>query len=252
MKSKGQISIFVIVGILLVGAVILFFVISGSKSIISPAGKEFDPESFINKCVKESARNKLDVMLLQGGFFNPEDYKIYDDIKVTYLCKNINFYEPCITQYPVYITQIQNELKNEMRSDVEACFISLDDELRQRNYHVNGGDFDIEVVFKTGIVEILVYRDMQLSKNDYSRGINSFSASLSNHIYDIASVANEIASQEAKYCYFEYVGFSLLYPDFDIRKDTMSDTTKIYTITHKTSRDKMNIAIRGCAIPAGF
>ena len=71
-------------------------------------------------------------------------------------------------------------------------------------------------------------------------------------MYDLASVANEIASQEAKFCYFEYVGFNILYNDFDIRKDTLSDSTKIYTIKHKKTAAEMNIAVRGCAIPAGF
>ena len=62
----------------------------------------------------------------------------------------------------------------------------------------------------------------------------------------------EISNQEAKYCYFEYVGYMLLYPKMDIEKFAMSDSTKIYTLKDKKSDKEMNIAIRSCAIPPGI
>ena len=97
-----------------------------------------------------------------------------------------------------------------------------------------------------------VFRDFSFSKGGISQDFSSFATALKNPLYDIAYVANEIASQEAKFCYFEYVGFNILYNKFDIKKYTLSDSTKIYTIKDKQSGEEMNIAVRGCAIPAGF
>lgn len=250
--KKGQISIFIIVGVMLIGAVVLFFLVFSSGDISIGKERDFNAESFVSTCIRESVRKNVDIMLPQGGFSNPQDYKLYQDIKVPYLCKNVNYYEPCINQYPRYITSLKEELEDNMNTDMQECFISLDAELASRGYSYNGGDFDIDAILKQGFVEVVVYRDMEISKDGSSQTIKSFSASVSSPLYDLGYVANEIARQEAKYCYFEYVGFSLLYNDFDIMKTAVSDSTKIYSIKDKLSEKVMNIAVRGCAIPAGF
>ena len=249
----GQVTVFVIVGILLVAAVIAFFVVYQNRAVISSFGEEFDLESFVSKCFRDSVREKIDIMMPQGGFLSPTDYKVFDDSNVAYICKTINYYEPCVAQYPRYITRVQEELESGIEDDVGNCFILLEDELEKRNYDVQaGGLFDIKVVLKPEIVDIVVSRNLQLSGGDFSRDFNSFRSSIRSPLYDLGYVANEIARQEAKYCYFEYLGYSLIYNNFDIRKYSLSDSTKIYTVEHKPSGETMNIAIRGCAIPPGF
>ena len=62
----------------------------------------------------------------------------------------------------------------------------------------------------------------------------------------------EIASQEAKYCNFENVGYGIIYPEFRVDVFPMSTGSKIYTILYKKSGEKMNIAIRSCVIPPGI
>lgn len=251
MRNKAQISIFVIIALVLVSVVILAFLIFRSPTI--SIGDEFrDPESFIDKCLRQNLRDTINVMLPQGGFISPKDYKVYNDIKVPYLCKNVNHYEACITQYPRYITRLQEELESGLRDGTEQCFFLLENELGKRNYAYSGGDFFLDVVLKPETVEAVVFRNFSLSKGDFSRDFDSFAVSLKSPLYDLGYVANEIASQEAKFCYFEYVGFNALYNDFDVKKFTMSDSTKIYTIKYKKTGDEMNIGVRGCVIPAGF
>lgn len=250
--KKGQVTIFVIVGLLIVGAIIIIFAFSSSPRIRDNLGQEFNPESFMDRCIRESAREKINIMLPQGGFLNPEDYRVYSDEKVAYLCKNVNYYEPCVNQYPLYLTSIKEELESGIRENVEECFISLESELEDRNYDIQAEEFVIDATLKPGFVEIAIKRDMQISRDEESRSFEYFTSLINSNLYDLAYTANEIVRQESKYCYFEYVGFMLLYPDFDIRKDALSDSTKIYTIIYKDSQEKMNIAIRGCAIPAGF
>ena len=71
-------------------------------------------------------------------------------------------------------------------------------------------------------------------------------------MYELVNAAQEIVSQEAKWCYFSNDGFMVLYNDFDVRKDVLGDSTKIYTVEHKKTGEKLTMAIRGCAIPNGF
>jgi len=249
-NKRGQIAIFVIVALLIVAAIILIYTIFRSPTV--SVGEEFEPKSFVDKCIRDSVRDTVNVMIPQGGFVSPTDYKVYNDIKVTYLCKNVNYYEPCITQYPRYITRLQEEIVTNVEPEIEQCFILLEDELEKRNYVYSGGEISLQAILKPKSIDFTVNRDFTLSKNNVQREFDSFRVVINSALYDIASTANEIASQEAKFCYFEYVGFNLLYPRYDIRKFTMSDSTKIYTIGYDPTGEKMNIAIRGCAIPAGF
>lgn len=249
-NKKGQVMIFVILAVIIVAVIVLFFTIYRGPKI--SIGEEFNPENFIDRCLRESLREKTGIMLSQGGFVAPTDFKLYNDIKVSYLCKNINHYEPCINQYPRYITRLQQELDISVKEDVETCFVELESELDKRNYQHSGGEISVESVLKPRTVEMTVYRDFSLQKNEVSRNFDSFTVSVKSPLYDLALVANEIVGQEAKFCYFEYVGFNVLYPEFDIKKHSASDSTKIYTIKDKKTGAEMNIAVRGCAIPAGF
>src|SRR3989344_7817641 len=163
-RRKGQIAIFVIVGLILVAAITFVFLAFGGPKIVTST--EFEPQQFIDKCIKESVRETVDVMIPQGGFVNPTDYKIYNNIKAAYLCKNINYYEPCVTQYPLYLSKLEEEIEENIRDDIEACFLGLEDELRKRNYEVSGGEIEINAVLKPEIIEITVLRDFSFNKGD--------------------------------------------------------------------------------------
>ena len=74
-------------------------------------------------------------------------------------------------------------------------------------------------------------------------------------LFDLANIAREIVNQEAKYCNFEYLGFMLFYPRFNIDKKAVGSaetTSKIYIIEDRATNKRLFIAIRSCAIPPGF
>ena len=160
--------IFVIVAIFIVAAIVLLFVVFRGPGI--SIGTEFDPETFIDKCLRESVRDKVEIMLPQGGFIDPSDFKLYNDIRVPYLCKTVNYYEACVIQHPLYISVVKDELKEGIREDVEQCFISLEEELDSRGYSHSGGEVSIEPVLKPDVIEVEVLRDFSFSKNEGALG----------------------------------------------------------------------------------
>jgi len=250
MGKRGQITLFVFVAIIIVAGILLVFLVQRAPRI--NIGQSFEPESFLDACIREEVKEVVDEMIPQGGFVNPKDFKLYNDLRVTYLCKNINYYEPCVAQHPNFISVLEQEIRENLQERTEECFILLEDELDKRNYEHEGGDVDIDVVLNTGQIEIDIFRDFVLSRNGEVREFDNFRILLTSSLYDLGWLANEIVSQEAKFCYFENAGFNILYPEFDVRKDSLSDSTKIYSIENKKTGEEMNIAIRGCAIPAGF
>ena len=251
MNKRGQLTIFIILGIL-IAAVIAYLLVFDRKPSVT-RGQDFDnPESYIDNCVKEKTLEVLDEMILHGGFVAPNDTAMYDGNAVAYLCKNVNYYQPCITQHPRYLFGLQREFAEQVGDDVVQCFAELEQELTRRNYAVDGGDISINAEFKPEIVELKVFRDFTISKGDFARSFDSFDIYVPHPIYDLAFIANEIVAQEARWCYFSNDGFMALYTDYDIRRDVLGDSTKIYSVKHKETGDVLMMAIRGCAIPAGF
>ena len=92
MNKNGQITIFVLLAIILVGGIVIYLTISSKEVVLEKRGEEFNPETFIDKCVREEIRDTVKLLLPQGGFMTPQDYVTHNDIKVSYLCKNINYF----------------------------------------------------------------------------------------------------------------------------------------------------------------
>lgn len=251
LQRKGQVAIFIIVGILLVAGFILIILLR-SNAITIPTGNEFTPSNFMEGCVRESLRETTQLLLKQGGVLEPENYVLVNGTRIAYLCKTINYIEPCVHQYPLYVSHIQQELQESIDDDISVCFDSLKIELERRSYVLEGEIKPVEVTLKPDVVEAKIPAQITLSKNGVSQEITEFDVSLRSPLHNMALVASEIVAQEAQYCYFEYVGYMILYPSYDIRVATQSDASKLYTITHVPSDTRLQFAVRGCAFPAGL
>ena len=96
MKKKGQMTLFIILGIVLIILIGLYFV--GVKTNIIPplltpsdANSEMkEIEEHIEDCLEEVGMNYLYILGQQGGYLNPgeDTYKMFNDSMVSYLCWN--------------------------------------------------------------------------------------------------------------------------------------------------------------------
>ena len=102
---------------------------------------------------------------------------------------------------------------------------------------------------------INIKKPLTIEKNGEKRTFDSFTAALNSPLYNLAIVAHEIANQEARYCNFEYLGYMIFHKEFSIDKKSVGQgesAAKIYIIQDRYTGKKLNIAIRSCAVPAGF
>ncbi len=255
-NNKGQVTIFIILAIVVVAVVFLFFMLR-SQGIVPDigGGKEINPESFLETCLKDKVREGLQMISEQGGSINPElnlkfkfqEEGYYKDI--SYLCYTESYYKPCINQNPVLINSMEDEIKDYISQDVEFCFDDLTTTLQDQGYvvEVRKKGFNVNLI----PVEIRVDIDAEitLTKTDVSSIQDDFSFRIPSRIYELSSLAQEIVSQEARFCNFNYIGYMVFYPEYDIDKLKTSDSTIIYTLEYKGSVEKFRFAVKGCIIP---
>lgn len=252
LSKRGQIAIWVIVALVIVGSIGILLLAGEKKKIDTFVQETYDVEPYIERCARQAVRETLTEMIPQGGFVTPNNYKQYLGTNVTYHCENIGNFETCINQHPALITEMRAELERVLSPRIDGCFLDLQDALEKRNSEAKFGPLHLAVVLGPGQVHLDIGRATTLENKGTTRHFERFDVTVMHPAYDLATVAIEISSQEAKYCYFEYVGYMALYPQFDIRKTTLSDSTKIYSIKDVKSEEVMRIAIRSCAIPPGI
>jgi len=251
MNKKGQLTIFVIVAIVIVAAVIL--IVTLTRKNVSLREQNFDnPETYLSSCLRERSTIILKDIFENGGFIGSNNTILYKGNQITYLCKNLNNFEPCINQYPLYVSQIEKEFNKIIQSDSKQCFSSLKEGLIEKGYEVDLGDVNTYAQLNPGKISIKINTSLTILKNDVSKNFNNFETYVSTDLQGIAVIVNEIISQESKWCHFSNDGFMALYPDYDVRIYMMEDSTKIYNVKNKKTGEELSMAVRGCVLPSGW
>ncbi len=258
-EKKGQITIFIIVGIVIVVGILLFFLFRKGVIPIPGGGKsEENPVSYMESCIEPKIKEAIEIISSQGGYINNNlniRFKFDEDKEaknISYLCYNQNYYLSCINQEPMLIQHLKEEIKTYIKKDVENCVRNLKKSLENSGYEVdmNYRDFSIELIPK----KVLVTMDMDVtfSKSGETSTRDNFKFAVASRFYDISIVVQEIVSQEARFCNFEQLGYMLFYPDYNIDKFRTGESTTIYSVADRETKEKFRFAVRGCVIPPGF
>lgn len=248
---KGQVTIFIVVGILLISSISIFFLYRQGLIPTLGGGKEINPNEFLKDCLEEKAEEAIEIVSMQGGSINPKlnkKFKFDADTQywnITYLCYTQNYYAACINQEPILIRHIEKEIKDHIEDEVQICFDELKNSLEKQNYDVKKKYNGLNVSLSQRKMQINIKGELDLTKNEESSKLKNFGIKYPSMLYDLAIVAQEIVAQEAEYCYFNYVGYPLMYPEFQIEIYEISGT-HIYTVKWRENQDKFRFAVQGC------
>jgi len=260
--ERGQITIFIIVGVLIVSGIILFFLYR--TNLISNIGiggrQEANVNAFLNSCLEEKTKEAVRELSIRGGELNPklsinflftgeEDYR-----NISYLCYTQNNFRPCVAQKPAIILDMQNGIKDYISDDVESCFQEMLSDFKSKGFDV-GSDSELrsfEVKLMPRRILIQTNSEVILTKSDETTTQKNFEIAIQSRVYELLGIVQEIINGEAQFCYFEDTGFEVAYPEFLIDKFNVESGNYIYTIENIDSREKFRFAIRSCGVPPGF
>ena len=103
--------------------------------------------------------------------------------------------------------------------------------------------------------QIILQTDSEftLTKSGETKTEKNFKVVVPTKLYELTHVVQEVVNKESQFCNFDYRGYELFYPQFEIEKLSRTDkSSDIYTIEHLDSNEKFIFAIRGCVIPPGL
>lgn len=256
--KRGQIAVFIILGVLIVGGALLYFLLrNGSQDKEPPLiNEETDVDSFLEVCMQERVYDVKDVLLEQGGYMeNPLNvtYGFGEDnlpIDVSYLCYTGEYYSPCVDQEGSVLRRMEIEFEDELLEDLKYCLDDLEESFDKKGYNVKR---ESNEKFEFNLVEdklkINITSTFILEKAEETTIHNGFELEFPTKLYNLGKVANRIVSYETKYSSFDFTSFMKLYPEYNIWINEASDQSKIYSVEDLGSGEILRFAIRGGVLP---
>tara|TARA_Y100000310_G_C20524196_1_gene735182 strand:- start:10 stop:777 length:768 start_codon:yes stop_codon:yes gene_type:complete len=128
MKKRGQATVFIILGIVLV-IIVALYIVGTQTRIIPPllgggsAQEQMgEVDEHITECLENIGSQYVTQLALQGGYLSiPADsYKLYNDTQVSYLCYN-QLNSPTCSNRMLTIPHMEQELEDTISSALETC-----------------------------------------------------------------------------------------------------------------------------------
>lgn len=254
-KKRGQVTIFIIVGIIMIGGFIAFFLIfSGKSARVPKESVTANPNSFLATCLINKIRQDINQTAMHGGenklnisfkFDNEEN-----PTRISYLCyENANFL-PCVNQVPLLFSYFEGSIKQSSNKDVKKCFDQFISSLKKQGYTVvNQGYNGFQNKIKLGKLVIKINAELTVTKSETKRYQN-FEINIPTNIEGVLRVVQDIINKKVTTCRFSYFNLAN-HPNYDINKyiDSRSSTV-IYSVKDRKSKEEFRFAVRGCVIPS--
>ena len=255
MEKRGQVTTFIIVGIVALIVVILLF--SLKDSLLIKIGGEKAAQDYlkgqmkgiedeIGNCVTKESRDVLVLIGKQGGYIESVDYVSYNGVNVAVLCNDILNSNNCLNN-GLFNSDVENELNIYLKDKLKECvnlrkfkegFKTYDYELK---YDIN----NLDVITRINKEDVLfkVKLSVEINKDEIKFEKDEFAKKVNIPIGDILNVVNDILNSEASSGDFNIVDYSMNHLNENEITMTWRGADKIYII--KDNNYLFQFAIRG-------
>lgn len=214
MQKRGQATIFIIVGIVILITIILILFLRGSfiKEEISPEdarkilNSQLNPiEEQIENCISSIAPEGVKILASQGGTLTPLSYTLYNGTNVQYLC----YKEPGITtciQKPLTRSGVETQISDYVKNQIFTC-LDLSQFEKDKRFKLTTGKINVNTEINDNNVQINLNYPITLSRAGIKTTIEDFSSSLRMPLGKIIDLTSEIINSEIETGEFNNIGY---------------------------------------------
>jgi hypothetical protein len=211
----GQVTIFIIIAIIIVGISIAFFVFRGGLNT-GNIPSEIEPiNAEILSCLEDTTEEGITYVALQGGY-----YKIPEEIDFSYVSEEAPYYYMNSKKYIPTIEKIDRELENYISENLESClnFSSFE----EQGFEINKGDLSVSISADEGEINVNANYPLAITRAEESYRINEFKISTSSGLENLYSASEEIVN-----LYYESPGLVCL--------DCLEEISSEYNVKAKST-----------------
>lgn len=218
-NRKGQITIFIIVAIVIVVAVIAFFIIRGViDSRNNGIGTSDEVFTFYESCIEAKTRNALSSAGSQGGYLELPDFEPGSEYapfsnQLDFLGVPVPYWyyvssNGVVKEQVPAKTTIESDIERYLNSELESCDFSS---LRVKGYDISAGDVNTNVRILDNEVRVEVNMDLSYQKNDENSIRSKHEVSVRSDFGEFYDLAREIYDKEKEEAFLEYYTKDSLY-----------------------------------------
>jgi hypothetical protein len=242
-NKRGQVAIFIILAILIVSAVLVYFLWVGPTYVSDSTGlKGFE------SCVEDALEEGIAQLEAKAGFIESDFSYAYMGEDITYLCYTNDYYETCVVQVPFLKNVFDDNLELLVRDKINVCYDGSVESLRSQGYEVTSGDVDYDVLIEPGVVRVEIDAPTTAGTSKQSK----FNVAVNSPVYEMVMIATSILQFETTYGDADVSSLMLYYPDYYIEKVKRGEGTTVYVLEHRTFGNKFKFASRSLVWPAGY
>jgi len=251
MKKRGQTTLFIIVGLVIVILVVLLFITR--PSIIPIFGEDLDQElenieEQIKECLTDISDEPIKRIGLQGGYLATPtgSYRLYNDSRISYLCYNMQGTEQCSNRM-LLIGSMEDELTTAIQQALPTC-LNVQKFSQFKSYTIStpeNPEIDVSIRNFDTVVALDYPVILTSKRSEASAERSEFDVIFDYPLGRLYEVSQEIVNQEAEFGTFDVLYYMLskkgeikIYP-----KKPYPD--KIYTLKHQNSDYIFQFAIEG-------
>jgi len=253
MKKRGQATLFIILGIIVVAVILFYFV--GRQTIFVPTAT---PESLrseissidqeILECLSDIAPGYIERIARQGGYLaTPADtYRLYNGTPVAILCYNIENDERCRNRM-LTLKHMEEELAQHMEEDTKSCLNGVLNKRRNNKGYTILTSEDPELIVTITKDKVFVNMEYPLSlkskKTEFTvSSSGTHSLALDYPLGELYDVVLDIIDFETEYGYFDQLVYMLSkkgryiidkkrpYPDIFYKLNTLDQKDFIFQL----------------------
>src|SRR3989344_3188758 len=213
MHKRGQVAVFVVIGIVIVILVALLFVGRnqyglGIDSTLFLNNKLEPIQEDVESCVDQSSDKVVRLFMHQGGDINPSRNVLYENKKVKYFCYDTANSEKCVNMMPPLNVMVSG-LGEELDKSIKNC-VNKDLVRGGLGYEVNvNSEPDSELKLEGNDLRVVVDYDVEIVKDASVNRLGKIEKSLDVPLIDLYNVAYDIVNSHASEGFFEQVFYML-------------------------------------------
>lgn len=248
LSKRSQVTLFVIIAIVLIAAIVLVFYLTPVKNIFIQS----NPSIQLQGCIKPALEKAIANLSAKGGSFNPVNSIMYKGEKIEYLCYTNEYYQTCSNQQPLLKQHIEREILANIQPKINQCYDSLKSSLISSGYTLTTQKSETtNVEISQNNVKVKI-SGATFSKADSSEKYSSFEISQKSSLYNLVMLTNSILNWEARYGDSDTTSYMMYYPNIKVEKYKQMDGSKIYILTDSSTKDKFTFATRSLSWPSGY
>lgn len=198
MRKRGQVTIFIIIAVLLVGMGVAFFVFKDKINIGKPSVEISPIQTAIQSCLETTAEDGINYIALRGGY-----YKIPTQLSFSYLAEETAYYYINSEKTIPSNVRIGNELGNYIENYMSDCinFSSFE----EQEFEINKGNLSISTVIGEGKINVKATYPLTITKGESTFKLSEFKVEINSNIERLCDASEEIVDS-----YKENPGFVCL------------------------------------------